>query len=147
MNGEDKLDKLIRRLQALPETARKITEQQLDAQVDFMADLNREQLQAGLNTDGSEIEPPYAMSTVMRKSILGQPTDKVTLFDYGDFYAGIVFRKFGDIYEAQSTDWKDEMLQAKYGSKILGLSPESVSRVCDAIEPGLRIELYKYVAA
>ena len=46
----------------------------------------QEQLYQGKNSKGIDIKPAYAESTIKIKRKKGQPTDRVTLFDKGDFY-------------------------------------------------------------
>ncbi len=46
----------------------------------------QEQLYQGKNSKGIDIKPAYAESTIKIKRKKGQPTNRVTLFDKGDFY-------------------------------------------------------------
>ncbi len=46
----------------------------------------QEQLYQGKDSKGIDIKPAYAESTIKIKRKKGQPTDRVTLFDKGDFY-------------------------------------------------------------
>jgi hypothetical protein len=49
----------------------------------------QEQLYQGKNSKGIDIKPAYAQSTIKIKRKKGQPTDRVTLFDRGDFYRSL----------------------------------------------------------
>lgn len=91
---------------------------------DEFVKLNQDQLFAGLRRDGSEIEPPYANLTVAIKTEKGQPTDRVTLKDEGNYYAGLYARASGDRIEEGSTDSKSASLTEKYGDEITGLGGE-----------------------
>jgi len=50
-----------------------------------MVDLNIQQMMGGRRSDGSNIEPEYTPFTVQIKKAKGQPYDRVTLRDEGDF--------------------------------------------------------------
>ena len=45
-----------------------------------------EQMYLGINADGNAITPDYAKITINYKKRTGQPYDRVTLKDSGDFY-------------------------------------------------------------
>lgn len=81
----------------------------------------QDQLFKGLDSKEAKIEPAYTARTVAIKSRKGQPTDRVTLKDKGDFYRGIFIDVRGDIFVTESMDSKSGMLQKKYGTQILGL--------------------------
>lgn len=87
-----------------------------------IADQIAGQLSAGVNGDGSSIEPEYAFLTIQLKK--GKPglagvTDRVTLFDTGDHYKELYadVEGSGEI-ETGSHDDKSLDLQAKYGEGI-----------------------------
>ena len=46
----------------------------------------RDQLDMGLDGYYNKIQPPYAPRTIYNKTRKGQPTDRVTLKDTGEFY-------------------------------------------------------------
>lgn len=83
---------------------------------------NLEQLEAGLDATGQRIEPPYTGTTRELKKQKGQPTDRVTLKDKGDFYRGIVAQVRGEQVENVGTDEKTAALEEKYGPDIVGVS-------------------------
>lgn len=96
------------------------------------------QLSAGINGDGSEITPEYTFVTIQLKSSkegLAGVTDRVTLFDTGEHYAGLFadVKESGDIIEG-SHDEKSLDLQAKYGELIY--MPGEVARQ-NVIDEGL----------
>lgn len=97
------------------------------------------QLSAGVNGDGSQIEPEYSFVTVQLKQ--GRPglsgvTDHVTLYDTGDHYRELYadVEGSGEI-ETGSNDEKSVDLQAKYGDKIY--LPGETARQ-NVIDEGLR---------
>jgi len=84
---------------------------------------------SGLRATGSEIRPPYAPLTIFLKKQKGQPVDRVTLKDTGDFY-NAMFVEVNDqakFYEIDSKDEKSLKLQRKYQPTIFGLGDESSS--------------------
>lgn len=76
-------------------------------------------------TDDEKISPPYRPFTIFMKTINGQPTDRVTLKDTGDFYRGIFVKKQGENLIIDSTDEKSAKLQKRYGEDIFGFTAEN----------------------
>ncbi len=92
-----------------------------------IVNLQQDQLYSGERADGSKIEPFYKPFTIQRKQERGQPTNRVTLFDHGNYYKGFKIKYFGnqskiDIF---NTDSKATDLSDKYGKNIVGLNPEN----------------------
>lgn len=77
---------------------------------------------AGIRADGTEILPTYTDLTIQIKQEKGQPTDRVTLRDTGDFQNQVTTTVTDEFVTTDSTDEKSEKLQKKYGEKIFGLS-------------------------
>jgi hypothetical protein len=91
-------------------------------------DLNLSQLSNGQDSDGKPIEPPYTELTREIKREKGQPVDRVTLRDEGDFYRGFFMSDdFPMVFD--SKDWKTDKLTDKYGSEIFGLNKENQGRL------------------
>lgn len=111
----------------------------LQAHEEDIADQIAGQLSAGVNGDGSSIEPEYAYLTVQlkkQKSGLAGVYDRVTLYDKGDHYRELYadVKGSGDI-ETGSHDSKSLELQAKYGEQIY--VPGETARQ-NVIDEGLR---------
>lgn len=99
------------------------------------------QLQKGIDGEGAKIQPAYTPFTVKIKRLKGQPTNRVTLKDEGDFYDSIDLR-FGTgstpwIFVVYATDDKVEKLQNKYGEGILGFNETSLNDFNESIKPEL----------
>ena len=94
-----------------------------DMEVQFVA-WQTERLFFGQYPDGSEIEPEYTDYTIEIKQMKGQPYDRVTLLDTGDFYGRIFAKMDGEELVIDSEDWKSEHLKGKYGENIFGLRDE-----------------------
>lgn len=93
----------------------------------YLEDKNAEQLYAGEQPDGGRIEPEYSDLTVKIKKLKGQPFNRVTLKDEGDFHKSIkaeIASAAG--FKMTSDDPKRKKLEKKYG-QILGLSAKSKS--------------------
>jgi len=117
-----RLDALAAGLKRLPQVLATTLDQVVrDNATEFELD-NLEQLEAGLDATGQRIEPPYAGLTRELKKQKGQPTDRVTLRDKGDFYRGIVAQVRGQQVENVGTDEKTAALEEKYGPDIVGVS-------------------------
>jgi hypothetical protein len=97
----------------------------IEETAESVADFNRRQMYAGIRSTGTEIKPLYAPLTILIKDQKGQPTDRVTLKDTGEFYAGVFVDVNSETFEIDSTDEKSEALKGKYGDRIFGLTPES----------------------
>lgn len=86
---------------------------------------------------------PYSPATVWYKQSKGQPYDRVTLKDGGDFHSDGQLERVDDLTaEIISTDSKSEMLQDKYGKEILGLKPDNMVELREHyIKPYLKEQL------
>lgn len=81
---------------------------------------------------------PYAPLTISIKTAKGQPTDRVTLRDEGDFYAAFSLRIDNEAFEITSDDWKTDKLVSRYGAQIFGLTNDNASALAhDYIYPDL----------
>ena len=85
----------------------------------------------GVNSLGIRIDTyaPYSPYTVRVKTEKGQPTDRVTLRDTGEFHKSfeVVIDPTG--FYITATDSKTNELVDKYGEKIFGLIPENKSEL------------------
>lgn len=88
-------------------------------------DLNLSQLNDGINSDGSSIEPPYRELTREIKKGKGQRSDVVTLKDEGDFHEGFFIEGESFPVGFWSRDYKVIELTQKYGSEFFGLTPKN----------------------
>ena len=137
----DRLDQLATALRQLPQTLAVATEQVVRQNVAFLEDANTAQLAAGLDSDGQAIGPEYAPLTVAIKQLKGQPTDRVTLRDEGDFYSGIIAQIDAGSFELVGTDPKTPALTEKYGEDILGLTAAHIEEFrADYVRPELELK-------
>ena len=106
-------------------------------------DLQKEQLFMGKLSDGEEIQrigakyKGYAPRTIREKEKKGQPTDRVTLRDTGEFYFEVFADPRADGIVVGSADSKSEQLQEDYGPKIFGLSDDPKQQYINQVRPEL----------
>jgi hypothetical protein len=103
----------------------------------------KEQLFEGEDSDGKDIEPFYAESTIARKKKKGQPTDRVTLLDTGKFQEAIFQDVFSDRVITSSSDSKTKKLEEKYGAKIFGLDRDRKSQHLELVADKLKENITK----
>ena len=108
----------------------------------YIADMNAtEQLRdRGMNALGIAIADyaPYAASTIEIKKAKGQPYDRVTLQDTGEFHASFYVDARSDEFEIMASDWKADDLARSYGKDIFGLTDANKREVTwDYVYPEL----------
>lgn len=107
-----------------------------------ICDMNaQEQLyEQGINRLGVDISDyaPYSPITIDIKKLKGQPTNRVTLRDEGDFHSSFYVVATDTSFEVKAKDAKAEHLLSKYGQQILGLTRENLmTLVHEYIYPNL----------
>lgn len=104
-----------------------------------------DQLYQGFDSNGQSIKPPYRPKTVRKKKRKGDPYDRVTLRDEGDFHASFFVIYGGDEFELSAKDAKKVWLERRYGSAIYGLTDDNVERLRNLIREPLIDELKKRI--
>ena len=94
---------------------------------DDMIIMQQEHIFEGKRSDDSRIEPEYTNFTIQIKAAKGQPFDRVTLFDKGDFYEAMFFRVEDNKLIFGSDDSKALKLIEKYDkdSELFGLNQDN----------------------
>ena len=111
----------------------------------IIEDKNSEQLDQGVDGEGSKIEPPYTDFTVSIKKALGRPFDRVTLEDTGAFRKGIKSQASLSGLELSGTEKKTGLLTEKYG-EVIGLNKKSIGELNeDLFKPELMEEIKRYL--
>tara|TARA_R110000772_G_scaffold176187_2_gene287908 strand:- start:640 stop:1092 length:453 start_codon:yes stop_codon:yes gene_type:complete len=80
---------------------------------------------SGVDNENKAIEPAYTPLTVSIKKRKGQPTNRVTLKDTGDFYRDTDVDFTTKDFTIINFNEKYQKLTEKYGDEILGLTIES----------------------
>lgn len=116
----------------------------------YIIDMNAEEqlFEQGVNRLGVSIMDyaPYSPVTIAIKEAKGQPTNRVTLRDEGDFQSSIYLEVGDKQFEIKASDFKTEDLIKKYGRQILGLTDENISiLIWKYIFPDLMAETKKQI--
>lgn len=123
-----KLEELIRRLRAID--ANSILDEAIMENRDDIVELNKEQLEMGLRSDGSSM-PDYSRTSV---NAFNKPAGPIQLYDTGDFYDGFFATDKGQSIAISSTDEKTGLLKRKYTSEIFGLTQTSITELSKNIK-------------
>ena len=99
----------------------------------YICDMNAEEqlYEQGVNRVGVNISDyaPYSPVTIQIKQIKGQPYDRVTLRDEGDFHSSFYIEADNMQFEIKASDEKTEFLIRKYGRQTLGLTDENIQEL------------------
>lgn len=90
--------------------------------VDFIT--NKQLFREGIDGDGKKLAG-YARTTIRLKLRKGQPVDRTTTVDEGDFHASIRIKAFSDRYEITSDVEHDKFIIKRYGSNVLKITDEN----------------------
>ena len=89
---------------------------------------------------------PYQPFTLHVKRAKGQPTDRVTLRDEGDFHSSFYLEFTDDSFTIKASDEKAEYLERSYGSDIFGLTPENKEELAEYyLRPALLQKLKQHL--
>jgi len=102
-----------------------------------IVDINIMQMDQGETAQGSRIVPEYSPVTVEIKRLKGQQFNWVTLEDERDFKNSMFMNAERFPLMFNSTDWKSEMLNDKYGD-IFGIARKNIPQVGSEIRPEVK---------
>ena len=116
----------------------------------YICDMNAETqlFENGENNLGVSIMDymPYSPVTIDIKKSKGQPYNRVTLRDEGDFESSFFIEADAEKFKICANDWKTEELTNKYGNQILGLTYNSQNELkWEYIYPDLLTQAKKYI--
>lgn len=116
----------------------------------FIVELNSEEqlFEKGITSTGVSIADyaPYSEVTVEIKRQKGQPVNRVTLRDEGDFHASFAIKADNEQFEIVANDWKVKDLTLYYGDEILGLTDDNIVVVArDFVYPELMEKAKKII--
>lgn len=147
-----RLDELIKRVKEFDNalTSGRLMQQIIWANEAYILDMNAEEqlYEQGINRLGVSIASyaPYSPITIQIKKEKGQPTDRVTLRDEGDFQHSFYLDVTYDSFRIAASDWKTEDLTRQYGDEILGLTNENKAELTwQYIYPDLLTETKKII--
>lgn len=136
---------LVYRLRKFKPVLESALKEEVEKNADFLTDLIRLRLNLGFDGFYNKIQPPYAPRTIKNKIRKGQPTDRVTLKDTGDFYASLHVEFDEGGFRIVSNDNKAKYLLANYGDAILRLPDEDLTRLLKLIRPALAYKMKEYL--
>jgi len=145
------LEAFTSKIAALEQFQREVFVKVIDLSVPYeaeIAQMNTDRLyKLGEYTDGSKIadRKPYRPLTVRLKRAKGQPTNRVTLRDTGDFHGSFYVRFERNKFIVLASDVKTQKLVKKYGHEIFGLTDEDFEKLRGLIYGDL-LDEFKRVA-
>lgn len=87
---------------------------------------------------------PYSETTIEIKQMKGQPTDRVTLRDSGDFHHSFEVETDNVKMTIVASDFKTIQLLKRYGNEIMGLTQHNIERFeKETLLPELMIQAQK----
>lgn len=115
-----------------------------------ITDMNSEDqlYEQGINRLGVNIMDyaPYSPLTIEIKKEKGQPYNRVTLRDEGDFEHSFYVEADTQQFTIKAADWKTEDLIQRYGRQILGLTEENkIILIWEYIYPELKAKAKEYI--
>lgn len=137
----------IDRLQEWQDSVEEKILDEVEARESAVVMLNYEEqlFKKGIDAQGKALRPAYSPYTVQVKGFKGQPTDRVTLRDEGDFHSAFAIERNRGEFSIYSGDWKEAKLKAKYGEDIMGLTDQNLQRVIDMIRDPLIDSFRKFM--
>lgn len=116
----------------------------------IITDMNSEDqlYEQGINRLGVNIMDyaPYSPLTIEIKKEKGQPYNRVTLRDEGDFEQSFSVEADTQQFTIKASDWKTEDLIQRYGRQILGLTEENkIILIWEYIYPELKAKTKEYI--
>ena len=116
----------------------------------IITDMNSEDqlYEQGINRLGVNIMDyaPYSPLTIEIKKEKGQPYNRVTLRDEGDFEQSFYVEADRQQFTIKAADWKTEDLIQRYGRQILGLTEENkIILIWAYIYPELKAKTKEYI--
>lgn len=92
--------------------------------VDYIA--NKQLFQRGIDGDEKKLAG-YARTTIRIKIGKGQPVDRTTTVDEGDFHASITVDAFSDRFEVSSNVAHDKFIIKRYGKNVLKITDKNMT--------------------
>lgn len=109
--------------------------------------LNQEQMLANQDNEGGSLGE-YQSEGYRRWKLKKGRSGKVDLYNTGAFQQAMKLNALSKVkYELTSTDSKKPMLVKKYGIKMFGLSPDSISEYRREFMPDLVSKVKNYINA
>jgi len=127
-------ENLIRNLLHIEQTAQSALDQEINGNLEKLADMQRARLSEGKDTDGNKIQriggsDKYTPAYARKKQKLGGKVDRIDLKLSGDYHEGIKAKKISKQKVAMfSEDFKEKFLPIQY-KKVDGISEEQAKEI------------------
>ena len=142
MAQSKEMKKLIKMLEKVYFEIDEVIEKRVQANERYIINLNAAQMYRGEKADGTPILPSYAPSTILYKKKMGQPYNRVTLRDSGDFHFKELkviamhdkFHIDTSLSSQRPYDFlmKGTKKRAAYGEGVLGLNDKNIEKLFKA---------------
>jgi len=86
--------------------------------------VNKQLFREGIDGNNKKL-PGYKRTTIRLKISKGDPADRTTLKDSGDFYANIEIKAFSGHFEVSSGVEYDKFILKRYGKDVLRITDEN----------------------
>ena len=126
---DEVFEKARRAVLEMKESIPKAIKETINREVEVLRRLQTEsQLFKGKNSEGDRIVPLYKPLTIKIKKEKGDPWDRVTLADTGEFYDTLIIEGYDDYYKIEFSPTLEygRKLIEKYGSNVLGIQQELI---------------------
>lgn len=127
------IENLLSRVQNFEANINKYIREEIEDIEPFICDMNAQNqlYELGVNSDNKKIADyaPYTSTTIAIKRLKGQPTNRVTLRDSGDFHASFFLDIDDYKFFIDATDDKVNKLAFKYGENIFGLTDSNINEL------------------
>lgn len=119
-----KLRQLQKNANLLAKNWQKIRSQALENTKEIALDIitDDQLFDKGIDGDGNKLPLPYAPFTIDVKQVTGLPTDRITLFQEGNFHDGFFGNVLGDDIITGSSDSKSSELHREWGKSISSMT-------------------------
>lgn len=117
------LDTAFKSIDKVTKELTKVAQESVKKNEGIITALNTANLYAGKNANNKSLDAiggAYKPITVEIKKEKGQPYNRTTLRDTGDFYEGFFVDVKKDIWQVESEDSKRDKLVERYGKDIFG---------------------------
>ena len=113
-----------------------------DSEDEKAVELNTEEqlFEKGVDSQNKKLKA-YSSSYKRIRISRGQPVDRTTLKNKGDFYKGFDTKKSNKSFDIFSKDSKAKFLEKRYGKNIYGLTPENKINFANLIKAPLLREI------
>lgn len=113
------LDTALQSIDKVTKELTKVAQQSVKENAEIIIDMNTETLFSGKDSLGKSLGK-YAPRTIEYKKLKGQPYNRITLKDEGDFYEGFFVKTHKIGWSISSKDEKTGKLITDFGKDIFG---------------------------